>query len=100
MKRADFAECNYARSAYDAIVTTAMQDSKLIAHISTEIDGLDIYYTLNETLPDTFSTRYTEPIEIPEGPVTLKVITYRDGKPVGKMIALPRETLLLRVKPE
>lgn len=95
-ERADYAGCNYARSAYDAIVTTSMKDGKLVADITTEINGLDIFYTLNETLPDTFTPRYTQPVEIPEGPVTLKVATYRDGKPVGKMIALSREELLRR----
>lgn len=97
MERADAAGCNYARSAFDAIVTASVKDGKLFAEVATEINGLDAYYTLNETLPDSFTSHYTQPVEIPEGPVTLKVITYRDGKPVGKMIALKREELLKRV---
>jgi hexosaminidase len=96
-ERCDVAGINYARSAYDAIVTGAMKDGKLYANITTEISGLDIYYTLNETLPDKFTAKYTGPVEIPEGTaVTLKVITYRDGKPVGKMIPVPREELVKR----
>ena len=97
-ERADFAGCNYARSAYDAIVTASMTDGKLMAHVNTEISGLDVFYTLDETLPDAFTSRYTQAIEIPEGPVTLKVITYRNGKPVGRMIPLSREELVRRVK--
>lgn len=96
-ERADYAECNYARSAYDAIVTATMKNGKLMANVATEINGLDIFYTLDETLPDPFSPGYKEPVEIPEGPVTLKVATFREGKPVGKMIALPREELLQRI---
>ncbi len=96
-ERADFGGHNYARSAYDAVVTATMKDGKLLANVATEINGLDIFYTLDESLPDTFTLRYTQPVEIPEGPVTLKVATYRDGKPVGKIIALPREELLRRV---
>ncbi len=96
MERADFAGRNYARSAFDAIVTASLEEGKLIATVTTEIDGLDVYYTLNETLPDAYTPRYTQPLEIPEGPVTLKVVTYRDGRPVGKMIALPREELMRR----
>ena len=98
MERCDAAGCNYARSAYDAIVTTSVKDGKLFANVTTEIKGLDVYYTLNEALPDNYTSRYTQPVWIPEGPVTLKVITYRDGKPVGRMIALPREELLRRVE--
>ncbi len=96
MERSDAAGCNYARSAYDAIVTATEKDGKLFASVATEINGLDVYYTLNEALPDSYTLHYTQPVEIPEGPVTLKVITYRDGKPVGKMIALPRAELLRR----
>ncbi len=96
MERADVAEMNYARSAFDAIVKTTLKDGKLTANISTEIAGLDVYYTLNETTPDKWTPQYKSPIEIPEGPVSLKVITYRAGKPVGKMIVLSRETLVKR----
>jgi hexosaminidase len=98
MERADVAGLNYARSAYDAVVKTTLKDGKLMADISTEIAGLDIFYTLNETIPDRYTPQYKTPIEIPEGPVSLKVMTYRGGKPVGKMIVLPREMLVSRVK--
>jgi hexosaminidase len=96
MERADVADMNYARSAFDAVVKTTLKDGKLMADITTEIAGLDIYYTLNETTPDKWTPQYKTPFEVPEGPVSLKVITYRGGKPVGKMVVLPRETLLKR----
>ena len=97
-ERSDAAEVNYARSAYDAIVKTSLQGDKLVATVQTEINGLDIYYSLDETIPDPFGPRYTKPIEIPQGPVTLKVVTYRAGKPVGKVVALPRGELQKRAK--
>ncbi len=97
MKRADVSALNYARSVYDAVVKTTLKDGKLMADISTEIAGLDIFYTLNETTPDKHTPQYRTPIEIPEGPVSLKVMTYRNGKPVGKMVVLPREMLVKRV---
>ena len=76
-----------------------MKDGKLFANVATEINGLDIYYTLNESLPDKYTTKYTHPIEIPEGvDVTLKVITYRNGKPVGRIIPVPRAEIINRVK--
>lgn len=96
MERADVMGLNYARSAFDGIVKTTLKDGKLIADMSTEIADLDIFYTLNETIPDAYSLRYKTPIEIPEGPLSLKVMTYRKGKPVGKIIVLPREMLLKR----
>jgi hexosaminidase len=98
MKRSDVGARNYARSAYDAIVTSSNTNDTLTAAITTEISGLDVYYTLNETLPDAYSVLYTGPVQIPKGDVTLKVMTYRNGQPVGKMIALSREQLLKRAK--
>jgi hexosaminidase len=98
-ERNEVAGIGYARSAYDAIVTGMMKDGKLFANITTEINGLDIYYTLNESLPDKYTAKYTQPVEIPEGvDVTLKVITYRNGKPVGRMIPVPRAEIIKRVK--
>jgi hexosaminidase len=99
MKRADLSGYNYARSAYDAVITSKIEGDKVIASISTEINGLDIYYTLDESIPDKYTPKYKQPLEIPNGnDVTLKVITYKEGKPVGKIIALSRETLKKRAK--
>jgi hexosaminidase len=97
-ERSDVAERHYARSAYDAIVTAKMNGNKLTAEVATEINGLDIFYTIDNTTPDRFSTRYTQPVEIPEGNgVTLKVITYKNGKAVGRMIPLSMEELKSRI---
>jgi hexosaminidase len=99
MERADIAGWNYAKSVYDAMITPVKKDGKIEVTIATEIEGLDIFYTLNETLPDAYSTRYTGAISIPTAnELTLKVITYRAGKPVGKMIALSKEELTKRAQ--
>jgi hexosaminidase len=98
-ERADISGMNYARSVFDAVVTAKIEEGKVIASISTEVNGLNIYYTLDETFPDKYTPQYKAPLEIPEGnDVTLKVITYRDGKPVGKMISLSRDELKKRAK--
>jgi hexosaminidase len=97
--RLDAAECNYARSAFDPIVTARMEGNQLVAYVESELNGLDFYYTLNETLPDRFSTLYTGPFVVPEGGmVNLRVVSYRAGQPVGKSILLSREELISRVK--
>lgn len=96
-ERSDQAAINYARSAYDPVVKSFMQGDQLMVEMSTEVNGLDIYYTLDGTHPDAFGPRYAQPIAIPQGSVTLRTISYRDGKPVGRMVVLPRETLKQRV---
>ncbi|GAB3501482.1 beta-N-acetylhexosaminidase [Spirosoma knui] len=98
--RADLAGVNYARSAYDPIVRTlTTKEGDLTAILETEIPDLDIFYSIDDTVPGRYSTKYTQPIKIPEGPITLRVITYRNGKPIGRMITLSRDQLKLRAKP-
>lgn len=94
--RADFAGINYARSAYDPIVMPINKDNKLMVTLDTEIPGLDIFYTIDDAIPTRYSPKYSQPIEIPDGPVTLRTITYRNNKPIGRMITLKREELKKR----
>lgn len=87
--RMDVEEVKYARSMFDAIITpkkeVAANDSILVA-LETEVQGLDIYYSFDNSNPDSFYPKYTGPLAIPKDASWLKVITYRDGKPIGRQI--------------
>jgi hexosaminidase len=96
MQRAEQADVNYARAVYDPIVTSALADNKLTVMLDSELPGTDIYYSTDDTMPGRFSQRYTQPLLIPEGNVTLRVITYRNGKPAGRQLTLTRAELLKR----
>ncbi|MBN8822501.1 MULTISPECIES: family 20 glycosylhydrolase [unclassified Spirosoma] len=96
-ERADAAQINYSKAIYDAIVRTSMKDGKLRLELAGEAPNLDIYYTIDDTMPDQFSTKYTQPIDLPDGPITLRVVTYRAGKPIGHLITLTRDALQRRV---
>lgn len=96
-ERADVAQVNYSKAIYDAIVKTSLKDGKLQLELASEAPGLDIFYTIDDTMPDQFSTRYTQSVELPDGPITLRVITYRAGKPIGHLITLSRTELQRRV---
>lgn len=97
-ERAELAGTNYARSAYDPIIKAVMQEDKLMTVLDTEIPGVDIFYTIDDSVPSQYATKYTVPVEVPEGPVTLRVITYRAGKPIGRLITLKRTELKSRAK--
>ncbi len=94
--RSAIAEVNFSHAIYDPIIKIRSKDGKMIAEMESELPGLDIYYTINDAMPDNFTTRYTEPFEIPVGPVTLRVISYRNGKPLGHLITLRPEELKKR----
>jgi hexosaminidase len=87
-QRLDAAQVKYARSAYDAIISAVKgSDDSLKVKLETEIPGIDIYYTFDGTNPDNFYPAYEgSPLDIPTGASEIRVITYRDGKPVGKQI--------------
>ncbi len=97
-ERYDVAEINYSKAVYDAIVTTNLKDGKLILKLGAEMADIDIFFSFDGTMPNQYSTKYTQPVELPEGPIVLRVITYRNGKPIGHLITLDREKLMQRAQ--
>jgi hexosaminidase len=97
--RADRAGINYARSAYDAVVTPTLQNGKLMVTLDPQIPGLTTYYSFDDSVPGRYSSVYVgTPVELPEGPITLRVITYRNGQPIGRLLVLKASDLRGRVK--
>ncbi len=94
------ADINYARSFYDALITP-LKDEKgdLLIQLDTEIEGIQIYYTFDNTYPDHHSAYYKkgEKLAIPKDADTFRVITYRNGKPIGRLIAVSLADLLKRI---
>jgi len=88
--RFDVAEIKYAPSVYDPSFTASRTtDNQLKIEMQTEVDGLDIYYTFDNSFPDRFYPKYTQPLIAPKDAVQLKVITYKGKEPVGRMITVP-----------
>jgi len=91
------ANVKYAKSMYDPIVTTQLNTKgELIVNMEGEIDGLKIYYSIDDSMPDNFSDEFTKPFVVPEDVTVLRVISYRDGKQLGKMLSIPMEALKKR----
>ena len=64
--------------------------------LSTEVKGLDIYYSFDNSFPDRFYPKYTAPLIAPKEAVMLKVVTYKGKERVGRMIAMPLDELKKR----
>lgn len=97
--RADFADINYARSMYNAIITPFFNEDSIIKiKLDTEIKNLDIHYTFDNTIPDLYSNKYDHALSVPKDATSLKIITYRNNDPIGKMIKLDIEELQERIK--
>jgi hexosaminidase len=95
--RLDAAQIKYAPSAYDPIFKASKTaDNQLQINLSTEVNGLDIYYSFDNSFPDRFYPKYSAPLIPPKDAVMLKVITYKGTQPVGRMIAMPIDELKRR----
>ena len=93
-ERLDIAETKYAPSVYDPIFAVKRTaDGKLLVTLSTEVEDLDIYYSFDNSFPDHFYPKYTEPLVVPIDANMLRVITYRGKKPIGRMMNMPIEEL-------
>jgi hexosaminidase len=97
-KRFDVANIKYSPSMYDPEFTVAKDTTKTVVTLTTEINGLDIHYSFDNSFPDQYYPKYTAPLTVPKDASTMKVITYRDNQPIGRMIVMPVETLKKRAK--
>ena len=98
--RLDAQQVKYSRTMFDPIFTPKKDSNgKLQVELTTEVQGLDIYYSFDNSHPDNFYPKYTGPLSIPKDATMLKVITYRDGKPIGKQIDMPVSELERRLTP-
>ncbi len=96
-KRYDVAEINYAPSVYEPIFKASRTaDKQLQIDLSTEVKGLDVYYSFDNSFPDRFYPKYTAPLIAPKDAVMLKVVTYKGKERVGRMIATPLDELKRR----
>lgn len=95
--RFDEREVKYATSAYDPIFNVKrIKDSLVQVTLSTEVEGLDIYYSFDNSFPDRFYPKYTAPLTPPKDAVMLKVVTYKGNRQVGRFNNMPVEELKKR----
>ena len=92
-ERFDIAQIKYAPSIYDPSFEIAKNDTQIIVKMIPEIEGLDIHYSFDNSFPDNFYPKYSEAVIVPKDAVTMKVITYRNGKPIGRMMVMTRDEL-------
>jgi hexosaminidase len=97
-ERSDIEGVNYSTAIYDPIINVRGKEGKQTIELDSEAPDLDIFYTLDGAMPGIYSPKYTKPVEVPEGPVTVRVATYRNGKQMGHLITLKPEDLKKRQK--
>ncbi len=97
-ERLNMAKTKYAPSMFDADFKLSKKDSTVIVELVPEIDGLDIHYSFDNSYPDEYYPKYTSALTVPKDAVMMRVISYRNGKPVGRMMNMPVAELKKRLK--
>lgn len=90
---------NYSPSMYDPIISVKKASTgQLEIELKPEAQNLDIYFTLDNTIPTPYHTRYTAPVKLPPGTDMLRVASFREGKQMGRLISLSYDDLVKRVR--
>jgi len=97
-QRSEIEGVNYSSAIYDAVINATGKAGKITLGIESEVQGLDIFYTLDGSMPGIYSLKYTKPVDVPEGPVTVRVATFRNGRQIGHLITLKPEDLKKRLR--
>ncbi len=96
-ERAEIEGVNYSTAFYDAIVNVRGKDGEMTLEMNSEVPGLDVFYTIDGAMPNIYSNKYSSPVKLPPGPITVRVVTYRNGKQIGHLITLNPEELKGRI---
>lgn len=94
--RFDRDKVNFSRSAYDPVITLVKENGVQRIVVRTEIKGLQVHYSFDESYPDAYYPQYIGPIEIPKGASRIRAVSVRNGIKVGKMISIDLKELAKR----
>jgi len=89
-KRFDYAQTKYAPSMYEPDFKFTKNDkNEITVEMKSEVAGVSVHYTFDNSFPDNFYPAYSKPVAIPKDASTMKVVTYRGDKQVSRLIVFP-----------
>lgn len=97
-KRYDYAQVKYSPAIYDPIVNVKKDGEQFYVELTSEIEGLDIYTSFDNSTPDNFYPKFTRAQLIPKDAQLMRIITYRDNKPIGRLMTITIEDLKKRAR--
>ncbi|MEN7547429.1 glycoside hydrolase family 20 protein [Rapidithrix thailandica] len=88
LQRYDAKGINYAKSIYTVTpgITFDPEKKSVAVALSTEASYVDIHYTIDGSEPGTTSPKYSQPFAL-EQSATIKAVSVKDGKLVGKVMS-------------
>jgi hexosaminidase len=88
--RFDVAQKKYAPSMYDPDFKFTKNDkNEITVEMKTEVPDVTVHYSFDNSFPDNFYPQYSKPLMVPKDAASMKVITYRGDKPMGRLVVFP-----------
>ncbi len=96
--RFDEAGINYAPAIFDPYVSSVKNNEASIQiELATEAGDIEMFYSFDGTFPDKYAQKYMNmPVAIPKGASDIRVISYRNGRPIGRQLSLSTQDLKAR----
>lgn len=97
-ERFNYADRKYAPSIYDPVVRAKKNEKGIFfVDFDSEISGLTIYYSFDNSFPDNHYPKYDgKSVEVPLDAAPMKLISYRNGKPLGRVMTVGIDELKKR----
>lgn len=91
--RFDAEGVNIAKVIYEPVVKVKNSGRKLSCSLKTPFEGIEIYYTIDNTYPIKNGHKYQGPFDIPQGDFYLRTQSFRNGQPIGRILRIHRDEL-------
>lgn len=96
--RFDAAKTNISRAVYEPIVKVKKGGEKIIIELTNSVPNTEIFYSIDNTYPVNFGKKYSGAFEVPNGNLSLRTQTFRNGQALGRELIIPYAELVKRAK--
>jgi len=96
--RFDSQGINVCKAVYEPIVSVYKEGGKVMCKLENNVPGTQVYYSVNNTYPVNYATKYVEAFEVPAGKLKLRTQNFKNGEAVGRELIISRGDLVKRIK--
>ncbi|MBK6977046.1 MAG: family 20 glycosylhydrolase [Cytophagaceae bacterium] len=97
--RFDAAKTNISKAVLEPVVNVRKDaEGKIWVKLASEIANSEVYYSIDNTYPVNYAKKYEGEFWVPEGNLSLRSQTFRNGQPTGRELIIPFADLSKRAK--
>jgi len=85
----DSAGTKFSPSIYEPDIKAIKEgDNGLKVELIAEIEGVDSYYSFDNSFPDNYYPKYTTPVSVPKDAILMRILNYQGNKQVGRPMTI------------